>query len=26
MQDLNKVEPIPSGILGTIHLVTQGTQ
>jgi hypothetical protein len=26
MQDLNKVEPIPSGILGTIHLVTQGAQ
>jgi hypothetical protein len=23
MQDLNKVEPIPSGILGPIHLVTQ---
>ena len=23
MQDLNKVEPIPSGILGQIHLVTQ---
>jgi hypothetical protein len=26
MQDLNKVEPIPSGILGTIHLVTSGSQ
>jgi hypothetical protein len=24
MQDLDKVRPIPSGILGTIHLVTQG--
>ena len=24
MQDLNKVEPLPSGILGTIHLVTEG--
>ena len=23
MQDLNKVEPVPSGILGKIHLVTQ---
>ena len=23
MQDLNKVEPIPSGILGQIHLITQ---
>ncbi len=23
MQDLDKVQPIPSGILGTIHLVTQ---
>ena len=23
MQDLNKVQPIPSGILGTIHLVTE---
>jgi len=26
MQDLNKVAPIPSGILGTIHLVTQELQ
>jgi hypothetical protein len=26
MQDLDKVRPIPSGILGTIHLVTQDTQ
>jgi hypothetical protein len=26
MQDLNKVQPIPSGILGTIHLVTQDTK
>jgi hypothetical protein len=26
MQDLNKVEPIPSGILGTIHLVTSDSQ
>ncbi|MEI9979795.1 MAG: glycosyl hydrolase [Edaphobacter sp.] len=26
MQDLDKVEPIPSGILGTIHLVTQTLQ
>jgi hypothetical protein len=25
MQDLDKVQPIPSGILGTIHLVTQDT-
>ncbi len=26
MQDLDKVQPIPSGILGQIHLVTEGTQ
>jgi hypothetical protein len=26
MQDLNKVQPIPSGILGTIHLVTEKPQ
>ena len=26
MQDLNQVKPLPSGILGTIHLVTQGPQ
>ncbi len=26
MQDLDKVQPIPSGILGTIHLVTQNAQ
>ncbi len=26
MQDLNKVQPIPSGILGTIHLVTEAPQ
>ena len=26
MQDLDKVQPIPSGILGQIHLVTQGPQ
>jgi alpha-L-rhamnosidase len=26
MQDLDKVQPIPSGILGTIHLVTQEVQ
>jgi hypothetical protein len=26
MQDLDKVQPIPSGILGTIHLVTQEAQ
>jgi hypothetical protein len=26
MQDLNKVEPIPSGLLGTIHLVTEAAQ
>jgi hypothetical protein len=26
MQDLDKVHPIPSGILGTIHLVTQETK
>jgi hypothetical protein len=26
MQDLDKVKPIPSGILGTIHLVTEGPQ
>jgi hypothetical protein len=26
MQDLNKVEPIPSGLLGTIHLVTESPQ
>jgi hypothetical protein len=26
MQDLNKVQPIPSGILGTIHLVTEAAQ
>jgi hypothetical protein len=26
MQDLDKVQPIPSGILGTIHLVTSGSQ
>jgi hypothetical protein len=26
MQDLDKVLPIPSGILGTIHLVTQDTK
>ncbi len=26
MQDLDKVQPIPSGILGTIHLVTQDTR
>ncbi|HEX3373237.1 MAG TPA: glycosyl hydrolase, partial [Edaphobacter sp.] len=26
MQDLDKVQPIPSGILGTIHLVTEATQ
>jgi hypothetical protein len=26
MQDLDKVRPIPSGLLGTIHLVTQGAQ
>jgi hypothetical protein len=26
MQDLNKVQPIPSGILGTIHLVTENAQ
>jgi hypothetical protein len=26
MQDLDRVKPIPSGILGTIHLVTEGPQ
>jgi hypothetical protein len=26
MQDLDKVHPIPSGLLGTIHLVTAGSQ
>ena len=26
MQDLDKVQPIPSGILGTIHLVTEAAQ
>jgi hypothetical protein len=26
MQDLDKVQPIPSGLLGTIHLVTQENQ
>ena len=26
MQDLDKVQPIPSGILGTIHLVTEAVQ
>ena len=26
MQDLDKVQPIPSGILGTIHLVTKDTK
>jgi hypothetical protein len=26
MQDLDQVKPIPSGILGTIHLVTEGAQ
>jgi hypothetical protein len=26
MQDLDKVQPIPSGILGEIHLVTQDAQ
>jgi hypothetical protein len=26
MQDLDKVRPVPSGILGQIHLVTQSTQ
>ncbi len=26
MQDLDKVQPIPSGLLGTIHLVTEETQ
>ena len=26
MQDLDKVQPIPSGLLGTIHLVTQDAQ
>jgi hypothetical protein len=26
MQDLDKVQPIPSGILGEIHLVTQDTK
>jgi hypothetical protein len=26
MQDLDKVKPIPSGILGTIHLVTESVQ
>jgi hypothetical protein len=26
MQDLDKVHPIPSGLLGTIHLVTQDAQ
>jgi alpha-L-rhamnosidase len=26
MQDLNKVQPIPSGLLGTIHLVTSETK
>jgi hypothetical protein len=26
MQDLDKVQPIPSGILGAIHLVTEETQ
>jgi hypothetical protein len=26
MQDLDKVQPIPSGLLGTIHLVTQDTK
>jgi len=26
MQDLDKVQPIPSGILGTIHLVTQDSK
>jgi hypothetical protein len=26
MQDLDKVQPIPSGLLGTIHLVTQEAQ
>jgi hypothetical protein len=26
MQDLDRVQPIPSGILGTIHLVTEATQ
>jgi hypothetical protein len=26
MQDLERVKPIPSGILGPIHLVSQGEQ
>ncbi len=26
MQDLDKVQPTPSGILGTIHLITQNTK
>jgi hypothetical protein len=26
MQDLNKVEPISSGLLGEVHLVTQGSK
>ena len=26
MQDLNQVKPIPSGILGTIHLISEGPQ
>ena len=26
MQDLDKVKPVPSGLLGTIHLVTQETK
>jgi hypothetical protein len=26
MQDFDKVQPVPSGILGQIHLVTQGSQ
>ena len=26
MQDLDKVKPVPSGILGTIHLITEGPQ
>jgi hypothetical protein len=26
MQDLNKVMPVPSGILGSIHLITEGSR
>jgi hypothetical protein len=26
MQDLDKVQPVPSGILGQIHLVTEAAQ